>query len=356
MIATTVKPPASIAELLPPELAAQLDAVDILSRKLLTGKLQGERRGKRRGRSVEFDDYRPYVPGDDLRHIDWNVLARFDRFFIKLFQEEEDLSLDIMLDCSASMHAGQPDKMLFAARLASALGYLGLVHNNRVSVTCFGARFPGGPAAAASTPSTPATPGLPLRRLEPVRGRRNTQRLVDFVLQHAFVPPPATSRDAPAAMLDQAVRAVAGSPRGAKGVLVLISDMLIPPTASGTPGYQAAIRTLAAAGRKGGGGTGYDAYILQTLAPAELDPSSPSGGSMPSLVGDLRLTDAETGRAAELTVAGDLVTSYRKAIASFNQALSTFCIARGISHLTVPTDIEVASLVLGLLRRRGMVG
>jgi len=363
---TTVNPPVSIAELLPVELAARLDTVDVISRKVLAGRLQGERRGKRRGRSVEFDDYREYVPGDDLRHIDWNVLARLDKFFIKLFQEEEDLSLDLLVDCSPSMHAGDPSKLLFAARLACALGYLGLVHNNRVSVTCFGNSWPGAVASATTTESQPPS-RLAIKRLEPLRGRRNTQRLVQFILDQAFIPPAGISATTADVGLDKAIRAVVSRPSGAKGVLVLISDMLVPPVGN-VPGYEAAIRTLGAAcgNVAGRGGATVDGYIIQTLAPTELDPSgedasgadaaAPGRTRGPQLLGDVRLTDAETGRAAELTVTPSLISAYRQALARYNQQLAAACSARGIGFVSVPTDLEIAGLVLGLLRRRGIVG
>src|SRR5215218_6388060 len=81
---------------------AKLDQLDVMSRKLLSGKLKGERRSKRRGQSVEFADYRNYTIGDDLRFIDWNIYARLDKLFLKLFLEEEDLSLYILLDVSKS--------------------------------------------------------------------------------------------------------------------------------------------------------------------------------------------------------------------------------------------------------------
>ena len=369
---TTVNPPASVAELLPVELAARLDTVDVISRKMLAGRLQGERRGKRRGRSVEFDDYREYVPGDDLRHIDWNVLARLDKFFIKLFQEEEDLSLDLLIDCSPSMHAGEPTKLLFAARLACALGYLGLVHNNRVSVTCFGNTWPGSTAINTNTATNTATDAQPssrltLKRLEPLRGRRNTQRLVQFILDQAFLPPAGVSAIAADVGLDKAIRAAVSRPSGAKGVLILISDMLVPPVDK-TPGYDAALRTLGAAcgGSIGRGGATVDAYIIQTLAPTELDPAgenasgantaAPGRTRAAQLLGDVRLTDAETGRAAELTITPRLIATYRQALTRYNQQLSAACAARGIGFVSVPTDVEIASLVLGLLRRRGIVG
>src|SRR5262252_7324115 len=94
--------------LLDPAFMARLDQLDVMSRKLLTGKMKGERRSKRRGQSVEFADFRNYVVGDDLRFIDWNIYARLDRLFLKLFLEEEDLSLSLLIDVSKSMGEGKP--------------------------------------------------------------------------------------------------------------------------------------------------------------------------------------------------------------------------------------------------------
>src|ERR1700743_3751884 len=94
--------------LLDPQFMARLDQLDLVSRKLLAGKMKGERRSKRRGQSVEFADYRNYVVGDDLRFIDWNIYARLDKLFLKLFLEEEDLSLYFLVDVSKSGDFGTP--------------------------------------------------------------------------------------------------------------------------------------------------------------------------------------------------------------------------------------------------------
>ena len=107
--------------LLEPSFMARLDQLDIMSRKLLAGKLKGERRSKRRGQSVEFADYRDYVVGDDLRFIDWNIYARLDRLFLKLFLEEEDLSLFILADVSKSCDYGTPNKAMYIKKVAAAL-------------------------------------------------------------------------------------------------------------------------------------------------------------------------------------------------------------------------------------------
>src|SRR5256714_6307935 len=118
--------------LLDPAFMARLDQLDVMSRKLLAGKMKGERRSKRRGQSVEFADYRNYVIGDDLRFIDWNIYARLERLFLKLFLEEEDLSLYILLDVSKSCDFGTPNKAFYIKQVAAALGYVGLVNYNRV--------------------------------------------------------------------------------------------------------------------------------------------------------------------------------------------------------------------------------
>src|SRR5438067_10651634 len=131
----TVATPTKNELLLDPGFMARLDQLDVMSRKLLAGKLKGERRSKRRGQSVEFADYRNYVVGDDLRFIDWNVYGRLDRLFLKLFLEEEDLSLYVLLDVSKSCDYGEPNKAMYLKKVAAALGYVGLVNYNRVHVT-----------------------------------------------------------------------------------------------------------------------------------------------------------------------------------------------------------------------------
>ena len=87
--------------LLSPQLLAQLERLELVSRKIFRGRMKGERRSKRKGQSVEFADFRNYVAGDDLRFIDWNLYARLDELFLKLFLEEEDLHFYALIDASA---------------------------------------------------------------------------------------------------------------------------------------------------------------------------------------------------------------------------------------------------------------
>jgi hypothetical protein len=324
--------PSSLDDLLAPGLASRLDRLDLLSRKILSGKLPGERRSKRRGRSVEFDDYRTYTPGDDLRHIDWNVYARFDRFFIKLFREEEDLALHLAVDCSPSMDAGgvgSVSKLVYAHRLAMALGYIGLVNQNRVSCAVYGA------------PHDPR-----LRRLAPLRGRPSVQRLARFLLDSLAPPPGGIAGAGPAPSFAESVSRFARE-RAGRGIVVLLSDMLVPPDDAGRPGYTAALNALAAAE-----GNAFDTYCLQILAPEELDPAKAAPGT---LAGDLRLTDVESGVTAEVTVSTALIERYRRNARAYVDRLKADCAARGIAHAPVLTDTPIDQLLIQSLRRGGLL-
>lgn len=321
MIAGSTEPiPASRDELIPPELVGRLDRLDLASTKLFPGALPGERRSKRRGSSVEFDDYRNYVPGDDLRHIDWNVYARMDKLFMKLFREEEDLSLTVLVDASPSMDAGSPGKLIYAHRLAMALAYVGLVSNNRVSVAGFGS--PDG-----------------YRRLAPGRGRRRVQAVADFLLAQLESSRQASPGKSGGPPFNEALRQAARERTG-KGVFVLISDCLI------REGYGPGLATLADTGRGG-----FDTTVVQVLSPGELDPAAEGD----RFIGDLRLSDAETGLDAEITVTAELLERYRERVRRYCDELATHCRSRRIRHLLVPTDTPIDAVMLRSLRRLGVL-
>src|SRR5438477_2704489 len=147
--------------LLDPKFLAQLEQLELVSRKIFMGRMKGERRSKKKGQSVEFADYRNYVVGDNLRFLDWNLYARLDRLFLRLFMEEEDLHFYVLIDNSLSMDFGAPTKLHYAKQIAAALGFIGLVNMDRVVVEVFNDRL---------------TQSLP-----PVRGRRSLWRLMDFL-------------------------------------------------------------------------------------------------------------------------------------------------------------------------------
>ncbi|MEO1585510.1 MAG: DUF58 domain-containing protein [Planctomycetota bacterium] len=309
--------PSSLEDLLPADLIARLDRLDITSRKVLTGKLNGERRSKKRGESVEFADHRPYVVGDDLRHIDWNIFGRLDRLFLKLFLEEEDLSLHLVIDASASADTGEPNKFFLMQQLAMALGYIGLCNYNRVACTAVGAN------------------AELLTRVMDLRGKRRTHDLARFLCN--LEPGPGISggigdTDSPDVPdFAEACKRITLTRRG-KGVMVLLSDMLI------KEGYDTGLRLLV--------GRGYDLFVMQILSPQELEPE---------LAGDLRLKDLEDGDRADITVSAPLLKKYKQNLAAYTTRLREFCARRDITQMTVRSDTPMDTLILDYLRRRGLV-
>jgi uncharacterized protein (DUF58 family) len=297
--------PTRVEELIDSRLMSKLDQVDVVSRKIFAGKLQGERRSKRRGISVEFADYRHYTPGDDLRFVDWNIYARLDRLFLKMFLEEEDLSLLLVIDGSASMDYGDPNKFDFVRRLAMALGYIGLANHNRVTLWSFGSDG--------------------AQRLANLRGRRRTQEMGQWLLGRS-----AGGR----ADFEEAMKTIALARQG-KGVMVILSDFLL------KEGYEKGLRYLA--------GGGYDTFALQTLSPQEIDPAR--GG----IAGDLKLTDVEDGDFAEVTITPALLRRYKQTLDAYCGALREHCVRRNIMHVTVDTGMDLDTLLMEYLRKRGLL-
>jgi len=300
------KRPERVDDLIGNELMARIGQLDLVSRKIFSGKIQGERRSKRRGQSVEFADFRQYVHGDDLRFIDWNIFGRLDRLFLKIFLEEEDLSLVVAVDASASMDWGDPSKFAYAQRLAMALGYVGLVNHNRVTMAAFGGE--GG-----------------LRILKNMRGRRRTSEMGRWLLD--LQPGGANS-------FEESMKSLAVSRQG-RGVMLVVSDFLL------KDGYEKGLRYVA--------GRGYDLWCIQTLSPQELDPAAHG------LAGDYRLVDAEDRDEAEVTASPGLIDQYRANLGAWCANLRDFAVRRSIMHLVVDTQTEVDTLLLEYLRRRGLL-
>ncbi len=298
--------PQRIDDLIDSTLMNKLNQLDVVSRKIFLGKLQGERRSKRRGQSVEFADYRSYVPGDDLRYIDWNVYGRLDHLFLKLFLEEEDLSLYIVLDASTSMDYGDPDKFIFAQRLAMALGYIGLVNYNRVTLAAF-------------------RDGV-VDRVTNLRGRRKTREMGAWILKQTPGGP---------SNFNDAMRTLALSRQG-RGVMVVLSDFLY------KEGYEKGIRYLS--------GGGFDTFLLQTLSPQEIDPASTN-----ALSGDLKLRDAEDGDISEVTITAALIKRYKENLNAYCGQLRDFCVRRAMMHMVLRSDMDMQVLLLDYLRKRGLL-
>lgn len=294
--------PTTVTNLLPPDLLAQLERLELVTRKVFRGRMKGERRSKRKGQSVEFADFRAYVPGDDLRSIDWNLYARLDKLIVKLFLEEEDLHFYTLLDASRSMDFGEPTKLDYAKQLAAALGFIGLVRADRVRIE---------------------TLGQGLREHGPVlRGRRSVWRMLDYL--NAIEPGEPVS-------LAEGIKNFCLRNTG-RGVVVLISDLM------DKNGYEAGLRYLVS--------QRMDVYVVHLLSQEELEPD---------VKGDLQLVDCEDQDVAEISVSAPLLARYKATLNAFTNGAQEFCSRRGVNYLVANNQTPVKDLVSNYLRRRGLV-
>lgn len=287
--------------LLSPQFLRRLEQATVASRRILTGRTRGERRSARRGSSVEFADYRSYAAGDDLRYLDWKAYARLQRLFLKLFLEEEDLHVYVLVDGSASMRFGDPQKHHWAVHMAAALGYMVLWGGDRTQIWAYG--------------------NGQLHHTRVLRGRGCATEVFDWLGACE-----AGGRLALAEMVEQVLRVLP-----APGLLFLISDLL-------TPDWEAALKRLAVA--RG------ELCVLQILAPEEMTPS---------LRGDLRLLDAEGAEPCELTMGEAVLRRYRRERDQFLEQVRQVCHHHGFAHQLCITDEAVEDVVLRSLRRLGVV-
>ncbi len=282
------------------ELLCQLDRLAVQTRRAMPGQYPGERRSPRAGTSVEFADFRTYVPGDDFRRIDWNAYARLDRLVLKLYLGEEDLAIHLWVDTSASMDWGQPSKMRCARQVAAAVAYVGLARYDRVGAYGFAEHV---------------VAALPLQR-----GPRARARVWGFLAALAA----GGSTDY------EAVRMRAGAL--ARGISIVLSDFL---TRSDPAPAVAALR----AARQ-------EVVLLQLLAPDEL---------RPALQGDLRLRDVESEATVEVTVTPALQAAYSQALEAHTLRLQALARAHGALFHRICTAVTLETVVLETLRRIGLL-
>jgi uncharacterized protein (DUF58 family) len=286
------------------EFLHRLERLALAARRAISGQTAGERRSPKRGQSVEFADFRPYVAGDDFRRIDWNAYARLERFFIKLFVEEEDLTVHFLVDASRSMDWGQPNKLWYAARVAGALGYIALTGLDRVTVTAVGQGKNGS--------------------FPPHRGKRQALALFNYL--QSLSPPANGVIPAP----DQQLRAYAAN-HSQPGVLVLLSDLM-------HDGWVEGLRALAS--------RGHEISVIHILAPDETNPE---------LNGDLKLIDVEDNAEVEITADYDLLARYRQGLQDWQAGLRQFCSSRGIAYIPVETSVPLDDLLFTWLQRQGVL-
>lgn len=297
------EPTAIEEDLFDEDFQRRLESLAIVARRTVSGQTRAERRSKKTGSGIEFADHREYAPGDDFRSVDWKLYGRTDRLLVRLYEEEEDLSVYVLLDVSASMGLGTPRKLDHARRLAAALAYVSLAGLDRVSLSAFSDRI--------------------VARLPPLRGKARVLRVFDFLRK--IEPERATD-------LAAAMRAfVAANKR--RGVVLLISDLYDP------KGFE----------------TGIDVLRFARFEPRVLHIVDPKDAS-PALHGDVVLVDRETGEQREVTVTESLLARYRAAHTRYRERIRTFCGDKHVPLVEISTDEAWDQAMLGLLRRGGVVG
>ena len=297
--------------MLKPEFLKQLHLYSIRAQRRFRGTLKGERSSLNRGTGIEFADYRAYELGDDLRYVDWNVYARLEKPFIKLFQADEELPVSLLIDNSRSMQFGNPTKLTCAKQLAAALAYIAVAHNDSVAVYQFAERL------VSALPPTSGTAQFSritkaLSAIDAQAGIEGT-RITDC-LRHL-----ATHQPWP-------------------GVAVIFSDFFA------ADGYASGFKLLA--------GRGFSLMAIQLMSPEETDPSHTSTVTHGN---QWQLEDAETGETRAITMNEETLAQYRHEHKAFCDDLQRFCAKRGIGYARFNCGMPIETFVLQELHRVGFL-
>ncbi|MGI8924623.1 MAG: DUF58 domain-containing protein [Fimbriimonadales bacterium] len=277
-----------------------LERLRLNPRKVTGGRIRGDRLTRKKGVSIEFADYRDYTDGDDVRHLDWNVLARMQTPVIRTYQDEEDVAVYVLLDCSTSMDFGDPSKFAAAKRIAAAIGYIALCGSDALHSQAMGRK-------QAVTRA--------------LRGRTSFLKFDSWLSdQHA---------ECDTALTEVLRNFTAGKSR--PGLAIVMSDGL-------DPGICEAVARL--------GSRGHEVAFIQILAPEEIDPD---------IEGDLRLLDSESQSAVEITANSQAIREYKNSLQKHCEALASACRRVGGRYVQVTTRDSIQSLVKDKLRRGGWV-
>jgi uncharacterized protein (DUF58 family) len=279
----------------------KLEYLSLVSRRVFRGQLLAQRRTMQLGGGIEFADHREYTPGDDFRYIDWNVYARHDELLLKRFQEEEDLHVYVLLDCSKSMACGDPPKFDYVRQVGAALAYIALADLDRVAVVAFAgdvvADFPLARAKARILSLLKFLEGL-----KPHGTATNLARVAKSFVH-----------------------------RGQRrGLALVLSDLFDP------DGFQRGLDLLRH--------HRYEPHVIQVYD---------RGDAEPQLKGDLELFDVETETLRKVTVTERNLRQYRRIFAEFLESVTRYCNTYGIGNTRTSTDVPFDELLLRMMRTAG---
>lgn len=290
-------------ELFDEEFLKKLEYLAIVAHKLFSGRFRAERRSKKIGSGIEFADYREYTPGDDTRYLDWNIYGRFDRLLLKLFEEEEDLHIYILLDTSYSLKFGSPQKIKYAKKIAAALAYIGLSNLDRISVISLGEDIK--------------------ESIPPARGKNRIYHILNFLQQIEV--------EGKTDLIRSLKKFVSQYKR--KGIVVLISDMY------NHSGYFEPLNILRY--------NKYETYLIHVIDPVDENPEP---------FGDIEIYDCETKEKKHITVTPELLKSYKKRFGELLEEMNEYCRKKGVRYFKASTQVPFDELVLSILRKGGLLG
>ena len=284
----------------------QLELLQVIARRLFSGRQRSERKTRKVGSGQEFADHREYSPGDDIRYMDWTVWVRLRHALIRLFEEDEDLPIRIIIDTSDSMMSSDGKKLRYAMQVGAALAYVGLANLDRVGVTM---------ASRKAHTTLPA-----------VRGKGRIFRVFEFMR--------GAESGGKTDLKATCGRVAAESPK--PGLTVVLSDFY------DLDGASEGLNMLRF--RK------HEPVAIQVLDPDEADPRRLA------LRGDVKLMDIEGGGDRDVTLAPATLTAYAEAHERFCAQLHSSCRSRGIHYIRADTDVPFDDLVLRIFREGGVLG
>lgn len=284
----------SLDDPLNPDFLRKLEYLRVLARKVHTGRFSALQRSRKLGRGIDFADHRPYTPGDDFKDIDWNLYGRLDRFMVRLAEEETELNLYLLVDCSKSM---SEQKARYVRQVATALSYVSLAHLDRVHIYPFG-------------------DGL-LRPFSPSRHKAQAVQVYRWL--QAADPSGATD-------LSASCKAFAGVVRG-RGIALILSDFLAP----------------------GGWRRGMDLLRHSRFEVGIMQVSDPEEAEAPAR-GEVILNDRETGATRSLRITDGIAAAYRKAFLAHGQVLQDYARAHNLFYAHGRTDQPFEQMILHTMR------
>lgn len=286
------------------EFLKRLEYLSLVSRRVFRGQLLAQRRTKQLGGGIEFADHREYTPGDDLRYIDWNIFARYNDLLLKRFQEEEDLHVYILLDTSASMNFGDPNKFDYARKVAAAMAYIALADMDRVSIIAY----------ADKVESV-----LPI-----TRGKDNILKVLQFLEQLTPTGTKTNVATAAKALIQRSQRT---------GLVLIVSDLF------DQDGFRGGVDMLRH--RK------YEPHVIQLHSREE---------AAPRVLGDVELQEAETGGRRKITITERKLKQYQKVFAQFLDRIDTYCRNYSMGCTRTTTDLPFDELILRMMRATAITG